>query len=59
MPRTSVRKLRGKYRVVEQGTRRIARTSSGKARDGGGHTSRGKAGRQAGYVNEGMQKEGH
>lgn len=50
MPVT-VRKIRGKYRIVEVGTRRIAKTPNGKAKDGGGHTDKNKALRQKGYIN--------
>ena len=46
------RKLRGKYRVVEKGTRRIDRTHLGKARDGGGHRAKAKCARQVSYINK-------
>ena len=41
----------GKHRVVESSTGRIARTDGGKARDGGGHTSKAKAVRQVRAIN--------
>lgn len=40
-----------KFRVVESSTGEIAMTSKGNARDGGGHTSRNKAQRQANAIN--------
>lgn len=43
-------KIGGKHRVVETGGR-IARTSTGKARDGGGHVSKAKAVRQVRAIN--------
>lgn len=46
-----VRKRRGKFRVVEAGSGRIAKSSKGKSADGGGHTSRDKANRQARAIN--------
>ena len=47
-----VKKIGTKYRVVEEDTRRIERTENRVARDGGGHKSKAKALRQAGYINE-------
>lgn len=44
-------KRRGKYRVVESATGRIAKTENGKARDGGGHASKDKAVRQVRAIN--------
>ena len=52
MPVT-VKKRGGQYRVVEKSTGNIAKTSKGKARDGGGHASRARAGAQAGHINKG------
>lgn len=46
-----VLKRRGRYRVVEADTRRIAKTKNNKARDGGGHRSKKKAERQARAIN--------
>lgn len=51
-----VRKMAGKYRVVEKATGRIAKTHLGTALDGGGHRGKAKAGRQAGYINEATKK---
>jgi hypothetical protein len=56
MPEVTVRKRGDKYRLVDKGTGRISKTVHGKARDGGGHKNKSKAGRQKGYVNEGMKK---
>lgn len=41
----------GKFRVVEASSGRIAKTSSGKPRDGGGHSSKKKAAGQARAMN--------
>lgn len=54
MPNVEVKKLGKKYRLVEQGTKRIARNEQGTVRDGGGHESRGKALRQKRAVNHGL-----
>ena len=45
-----VAKRGGKYRIVER-SGRVAKTSSGNARDGGGHRSRTQAARQARAIN--------
>jgi hypothetical protein len=48
-----VRKRKGKYRVVECDTGRLVRPKDGaKPTDGGGHESKQKAKRQAGYIND-------
>lgn len=60
MPLVQVKKIGSKYRLVEKGTGRIARLeSTGTARDGGGHRSKAKAARQAGYVNTAIRKMGY
>ena len=46
----SVKRLRGKYRIVEPGGK-IAKTNKGHARDGGGHASKQKAMRQQRAIN--------
>jgi len=46
-----VRKRRGKYRVVEADSGRIAKSSKGHAADGGGHGTKTKADRQARAIN--------
>jgi hypothetical protein len=46
-----VKKRRGKYRVVEANTDRIAKTDKGNARDGGGHRTKLKADAQARALN--------
>ena len=56
MPVT-LRKRGNKYRLVESATGRIAKTKLGNAADGGGHRSRAKAGRQAGYINAAWQRK--
>ena len=52
-----VRKVKGKFRVVEPDGR-IAKGSRGHARDGGGHVDRAKALRQAGYINDALERRG-
>ena len=47
-----VKKIGSKYRLVQEGKRAIERTEYGVARDGGGHKSKAKALRQAGYIND-------
>lgn len=51
-----VLKRRGRYRVVEADTRRIAKTKNNKARDGGGHRSKKKAERQARAINAAISR---
>ena len=46
----SVKRLRGKYRLVES-SGRIAKTHKGHARDGGGHATKQKAMRQQRAIN--------
>jgi len=46
-----VRKIRGKYRIVLEDTRKIAKSKHGNPSDGGGHNDKAKAVRQAGYIN--------
>lgn len=43
-----------KFRVVEASTGRIAKTSKGNARDGGGHTTKTKAEAQARAINRNL-----
>jgi len=50
MPVT-VRKRKGKYRVVEKDSGRISKSKFGRPRDGGGHADKAKASRQAAYIN--------
>ena len=47
----NTRRLRGKYRIVEEGTRRLARSKNGEPMDGGGHKERAKALRQEEHIN--------
>lgn len=51
-----VRKIRGKYRVVESDTARISKTKNGVAKDGGGHIRSKKAHSQARHIHEGIAK---
>lgn len=55
-----VAKRRGKYRIVEVGSDKIAKTKNGKPVDGGGHGSnRVKAEAQAGHVNQAYRDKHH
>jgi hypothetical protein len=57
----AVRKIRGKYRVVEKaahGKYRIAKNASGSAADGGGHSSKDRAQRQQRAINSSLHKAG-
>jgi hypothetical protein len=59
MPRVSVRKVGDRYRLIEVGSSRLARTAAnGVPRDGGGHKSRAKARRQAAYINTALKEKG-
>ena len=49
-----VEKRKGRWRVVEP-SGRIAKTSKGKARDGGGHASKAKATRQVRAINSSLR----
>lgn len=53
---TAVKKIRGKYRVVEKNTGKILKTHKGNARDGGGHKSRAKAESQSAHI-DGRKKK--
>lgn len=46
----------GKFRVVE-GDGKIAKTDGGKARDGGGHSSKAKADAQARVINAAISRK--
>ena len=60
MPQVQVKKIAGRFRLVEVGSDRIAHTeANNKPRDGGGHRSKAKAARQAGYINKAIRKMGH
>ena len=50
-----VEKRGNKYRIVEPGGK-IAKTSKGSARDGGGHTSKAKASAQVRAINQNRRK---
>jgi len=55
MPVT-VKKLGGKWRVVEEASGRIATTHKGNPVDGGGHAAIGRANRQATAINTNLAK---
>jgi len=46
----SVKKIRGKYRVVKKSTGQVALNNAGTPLDGGGHESAEKAGAQIGAI---------
>lgn len=46
----------GRARVIEAGSGRIATTSKGRARDGGGHRGKAKAKRQARAINRSIAR---
>lgn len=46
----SVKKIRGKYRVVKKSTGRVALNNAGTPLDGGGHASAKEAGAQIGAI---------
>jgi hypothetical protein len=52
-----VKRLRGKFRIVEEGTNRLARSKNDKPMDGGGHKSRVKAHRQAAHINDSKERD--
>ena len=57
MPVTT-KKVRGKYRVVEADSGKIAKNNSGTAVDGGGHASDKKAKAQARAINASLHRRG-
>lgn len=60
MPYVEVKKVRGKYRLVEKGTNKIARLMhTGTPRDGGAHTGRAARERQAVIVNQKIKEMGY
>lgn len=56
MPVKAVRRG-NRFRVIETSTRKIAKTSLGNPRDGGGHRTEGKAKSQARAINTGRKKK--
>lgn len=50
-----MRKLNGKWRIVEAGTDKLA-TRNGRAVDGGGHQSKDNALAQVGAINSSLEK---
>lgn len=53
MLNVTVKRIAGKYRIVDESSGRIANTdANNKPRDGGGHRSKAKAVRQASYINQ-------
>ena len=57
MPVT-VKKLRGKFRVVEAKTGRVAKNNKGTSVDGGGYSSEAHAKRQARAINASLHRRG-
>lgn len=53
----SVVKVDNKYRLIENGSKKLAVTKNGVAVDGGGHNSYDKAYRQSVYLNTGKRRE--
>ena len=51
-----VRKVRGKYRIVE-GDGKVAKTRAGNARDAGGHSVKNKADAQARAINANIERK--
>jgi hypothetical protein len=51
-----VRKRGDSYRIVEKATGRLAKTSKGNPRDGGGHNQRSQADAQARAINMNLHK---
>ena len=47
-----VKRIKGKYRVVDDSTGRVVRSVHGKPLDGGGHTFQPKAERQRAHIND-------
>ena len=54
---THVKKIAGKFRVVDDSTNRITREPSGTAVDGGGHRFEQKAFRQTEAINKALKKQ--
>lgn len=52
-----VKKIAGKFRIVDVSTNRITREPSGKAVDGGGHKFEQKAFRQSQAINRALKKK--
>lgn len=57
MPAT-VKKIKGKYRVIDADTGRPMRNQAGTSVDGGGHDAEAHAKRQARAINASLSKEG-
>lgn len=53
-----VRKRAGKFRVVEAGSGKVAKTAGGGTADGGGHSTQAAADRQARAINRSLSKRG-
>ena len=53
-----VRKRGGKFRVVESGSGKVAKTAGGGSADGGGHTTEARAERQARAINASLSRAG-
>jgi hypothetical protein len=53
-----VRKRGDKFRIVESGSGKVAKTAGGGSADGGGHSSEEKAKRQARAINRSLSQRG-
>jgi len=53
-----VRKRGAKFRVVESGSGKLAKTAGGGTADGGGHSTQAQADRQARAINRSLSKRG-
>ena len=54
----AVRKRGNKFRVVESGSGKVAKTAAGNAADGGGHATEAQAERQARAINSSLSRAG-
>lgn len=52
----AVKKINGKWRVVEPGTSKLVTNASGTAVDGGGHASAQAAGKQASAIEHSIER---
>ncbi len=53
-----VRKQGTKFRVVESGSGKVAKTAGGGSADGGGHATQAQANRQARAINRSLSQRG-
>ncbi len=52
------RKRGDKFRVIESGSGKVAKTAAGSAADGGGHSTQAQAERQARAINRSLSRAG-